>query len=151
MLKRCLALFAMTCTVALTVASQSRAEDKPAPNDTTSLKTELKKLKHERVDTAVRAVTTSKSAYNAGVIFVESYLSAIEKLAEARLAVAESSEARVRACEESVTAIQELLESFKLSSHGPSPNVFETTQRALQSAQIAVLEEKLRQAAATPR
>lgn len=111
-------------------------------DDITAMEAELKKLRLERVDAAERTEKSCESAWNAGTIVTETYLDAIDALAVARFAVADSQESRVRALEEPVDTLRRI--DASLRNHCEIQTYArELVSLRLKSAEIVLLEEKL--------
>ncbi len=110
-----------------------------------AMRAELKKLRQEQVGAAVRTKKACESAWLAGTIVTETYLDAIEALADARLAAADSQDMRVRALEEPVDTLRQI--EAHLRDHCEIQQYArELVNLRLKSAEIALLEETLRAA-----
>jgi hypothetical protein len=128
----------------LPLASRIIARDADR-NDVATMQAELKKLRQEQVDAAVRTKKACESAWDAGTIVTETYLDAIEALADARLAAADSHEMRARALEEPVNTLRQM--DAHLRDHCEiQAYARELVSLRLKSAEIVLLEEKLRTA-----
>jgi len=125
----------------LPFASRIVARD-AARNDVAAMQAELKKLRQEQVDAAVRTKKACESAWNAGTVVTETYLDAIDALAVPRLAAADSQDTRVRALEEPVSTLRRM--EAQLRNHCEiQDHAREFVSLRLKSAEIVLLEEKL--------
>ncbi len=144
-----LALFAC-----LPGASLLRAGDTIETQDdnVAQLEERLTQAQRKRVLVAQRAFEAANAAYASGHITLDVLLDAVEKRAEAHLAAATTPDQRVSACEERLKAagqIESKIEAlFRTGSRGGEAVTYTMAQRARLSAEIELLEEKLRAAKA---
>ena len=137
----------LSCVAVLPFASQIVAWDAHR-DDVAMLQAELKKLRQERVNAATQTIKSCESAWHAGTIVTETYLEAIDSLAEARLGAADSEESRLRALEERVNTLRRI--ETNLSNHCEIPDYArEVVGLRLKSAEVSLVEEKLRAAKAS--
>lgn len=109
---------------------------------------ELQKLRSDRVTTTLLEVDAQRAAYDTGTVTLDQLLDAYEHLVEDRLALAATSQERITALEEflnhSRDTEQKIEGLYKTGSRGGEANSYARAKRARQTAEIKLLEEKLR-------
>jgi hypothetical protein len=132
--------FCMLVGVAVATAWAGGPDDLPA-------EARLGDLLQERVVVAEKAAAATKDAYEAGAADVFRLIDAVNKLADARLAIATTEAERIKALEARVAALAEVerkVEALhKEGSRGGEPDTFHTVRRERQTAEIALVREKL--------
>lgn len=132
--------FWMLVGVAVATAWARGSEDLPA-------EARLEDLLQERVVVALKAAAATKDAYEAGAADLFRLIDAVNKLADARLAVATTEAERIKALEARVAALAEIerkVEALhKEGSRGGETDAFHTVRRERLTAEIALVQEKL--------
>ena len=140
--------FALILGMSLVGLSVAWAASGESNADADKLQTELRALRDERVVTAAMLVESSQQAFSSGTIVLSDLLLAYQQLTDARLAIAPDHAARLKALEDAVLkarTVEGKIEAlFRTGSRGGEANAYAMAKSARQTAEIAVLEEKLR-------
>ena len=112
------------------------------------LEKQLQQLLHERVTTAERAVVAVQAAFEAETVTLFPMLDAVNKLAEASLAVATTTAQEIEALEKNLERMQSIEQMTKVlyetGTRGGEAMEYAAAKRERQSAEIALIKARLK-------
>jgi hypothetical protein len=113
-----------------------------------ALENRLQELLKERVTTAERAVEATQAAFEAATVTLDVLIDCVNKLAEAELAVAATHAEKLAALEKRVASLLRIEEKiqalFNIGGRGGEAKDYAMAQRERQSAEIALIEARLK-------
>jgi hypothetical protein len=113
-----------------------------------ALENRLQELLKERVTTAERAVDATQAAFGAQTITLDVLLDCVNKLADAELAVAGTDAEKFAALEKRVALLlateEKIQVLFNVGGRGGEAKEYAMAQRERQSAEIALIQARLK-------